>query len=162
MILRGCCSSASIFGFFIDGSCIMIRSSRIMVSSAYLSMIFRKTSSHPSGGSPRAYACLSCCGCASLYTERAKKGRKDRPRRLICRSKATMRSAPLDPMSGQTSIRPHQRDIMGRTGQKGELPSKPDAKSKKKPPAPIEDDDIEDGDIATPKRDRSGNDDEPL
>jgi len=51
---------------------------------------------------------------------------------------------------------------MGRTGQKGELPSKPDAKSKKKPPAPIEDDDVEDGDIATPKRDRSGNDDEPL
>jgi hypothetical protein len=65
-------------------------------------------------------------------------------------------------MSGQTSIRPHQRDIMGRTGKKGELPSKPDGKSKKKPPAPIEDDDTEDGDIATPKRDRSGNDDEPL
>jgi hypothetical protein len=51
---------------------------------------------------------------------------------------------------------------MGRTGQKGELPSKPDAKSKKKPPERTEDDDIEDGDIATPKRDRSGNDDEPL
>jgi hypothetical protein len=65
-------------------------------------------------------------------------------------------------MSGQTSIRAHKRDIMARTGQKGELPSKPDGKSKKKPPAPIEDDDIEDGDIATPKRDRSGNDDEPL
>jgi len=30
------------------------------------------------------------------------------------------------------------------------------------PPAPIEDDDIEDGDIATPKRDRYGTDDEPL
>jgi hypothetical protein len=51
---------------------------------------------------------------------------------------------------------------MGRTGQKGELPDKRDVKSKKKPLAPIEDDDIEDGDIATPKRDRSGNDDEPL
>jgi hypothetical protein len=51
---------------------------------------------------------------------------------------------------------------MGRTGQKGELPSKPDGKSNKKPPAPIEDDEPEDGDIATPKRDRSGNDDEPL
>ena len=61
-----------------------------------------------------------------------------------------------------TSIRPHQRDIMGRTGQKGELPSKPDGKSKKKPPERTEDDDVEDGDIATPKRDRSGNDDEPL
>jgi hypothetical protein len=51
---------------------------------------------------------------------------------------------------------------MGRTGQKGELPSKPDGKSKKKPPARTEDDDTEDGDIATPKRDRSGSDDEPL
>ena len=51
---------------------------------------------------------------------------------------------------------------MAKTGQKGELPSKPDGKSKKKPPASIDDDDIEDGDIATPKRDRSGNDDEPL
>jgi hypothetical protein len=29
-------------------------------------------------------------------------------------------------------------------------------------PAPIEDDDSEDGDIATPKRDRDGSDDEPL
>ncbi len=28
--------------------------------------------------------------------------------------------------------------------------------------APVEDDDYEDGDIATPKRDRHGNDDEPL
>ena len=30
------------------------------------------------------------------------------------------------------------------------------------PSAPVEDDDIEDGDIATPKKDRYGNDDEPL
>jgi len=30
------------------------------------------------------------------------------------------------------------------------------------PPAPVEDDDFEDGDIATPKRDRYGTDDEPL
>jgi hypothetical protein len=60
------------------------------------------------------------------------------------------------------SIRPHQRDIMGRNGQKGDLPNKRDDKSKKKPPAPVKDDDTEDGDIATPKRDRSGNDDEPL
>ncbi len=51
---------------------------------------------------------------------------------------------------------------MARTGQKGEVPNKHDGKSKKPPPASIEDDDIEDGDIATPKRDRSGNDDEPL
>lgn len=51
---------------------------------------------------------------------------------------------------------------MGRTGQKRELPNKLGGKSKKPPPAPIDDDDIEDGDIATPKRDRSGTDDEPL
>ena len=69
---------------------------------------------------------------------------------------------PVDQMSGQRSIRPHQRDIMGRTGQKGELPGKRGGKSNKPPPAPTEDDDPEDGDIATPKRDRDGDDDEPL
>ena len=52
--------------------------------------------------------------------------------------------------------------IMGGTGKKSELPKKADDKSKKPPPAPREDDDYEDGDIATPKRDRTGNDDEPL
>ena len=35
-------------------------------------------------------------------------------------------------------------------------------KSKKTQPVPVEDDDNEDGDIATPKRDRYGNDDQPL
>ena len=30
------------------------------------------------------------------------------------------------------------------------------------PAAPVPDDDFEDGDMATPKRDRTGNDDEPL
>jgi len=39
-------------------------------------------------------------------------------------------------------------------------PLKSEDKSKKPPPRPEEDD--EDGDIATPKRDRYGNDDEPL
>ena len=47
-------------------------------------------------------------------------------------------------------------------GKKSELPKKDDGKSKKSPPAPTEDDDFEDGDIATPKRDRYGTDDEPL
>ena len=42
-------------------------------------------------------------------------------------------------------------------------PPKPvDDKPKKLPPARVEDDEPEDGDIATPKRDRHGNDDEPL
>jgi hypothetical protein len=54
---------------------------------------------------------------------------------------------------------------MGGTGksQKSEPPNKDDGKSKKlPPPAPVEDDDYEDGDFATPKRDRHGDDDQPL
>jgi hypothetical protein len=59
---------------------------------------------------------------------------------------------------------------MGRTGKKSDLPGKDDGKSKKSskksfrksPPATAEDDDVEDGDIATPKRDRYGEDDQPL
>ena len=47
---------------------------------------------------------------------------------------------------------------------KTQKPAKKDkdaAKAKTPPPPPLDDDD-EDGDIATPKRDRTGNDDEPL
>jgi hypothetical protein len=51
---------------------------------------------------------------------------------------------------------------MAGTGKKGELPGKDDTKSNKPPPKPVEDDDYEDGDIATPKRDRTGEDDQPL
>jgi hypothetical protein len=53
---------------------------------------------------------------------------------------------------------------MGRTGQKTNPPAKESGKPAKPAPspAPIEDDDCEDGDIATPKRDRYGTDDEPL
>lgn len=52
---------------------------------------------------------------------------------------------------------------MGGIGKKREHPNKDDGKSKKPPPAPIEDDDTEDGDFATPKRDRTdGTDDQPL
>ena len=43
---------------------------------------------------------------------------------------------------------------------KGSAP-KDDGKTKKPPPQ-TDDDEYEDGDIATPKRDRHGNDDEPL
>jgi hypothetical protein len=46
-------------------------------------------------------------------------------------------------------------------GKKYEPPKKAEDKSKKKPPPPV-DEDYEDGDIATPKRDRNGTDDEPL
>jgi hypothetical protein len=52
---------------------------------------------------------------------------------------------------------------MGGTGKKGKDPkSKAGAKTKKAPPQPVDDDEIEDGDIATPKRDRYGEDDQPL
>jgi hypothetical protein len=52
---------------------------------------------------------------------------------------------------------------MGGTGKKKRgLPGKDDGKPKKPSPAPVEDDDYEDGDIATPKRDRNGDDDQPL
>jgi hypothetical protein len=51
---------------------------------------------------------------------------------------------------------------MGGFGKKSRPPKKDDGKPKKPPPAPREDDEFEDGDIATPKRDRHGNDDEPL
>jgi hypothetical protein len=55
------------------------------------------------------------------------------------------------------------RNNMSGTGKKNELPGKNESRPKKRPPpAPIEDDDIEDGDIATPKRDRYGEDDQPL
>jgi hypothetical protein len=53
---------------------------------------------------------------------------------------------------------------MGDIGKKTPPPKQADNKAKKPAPAPKRDDDndYEDGDIATPKRDRYGNDDEPL
>ena len=52
---------------------------------------------------------------------------------------------------------------MGGTGKKKEPPGgKNESKSKKSPAKRSEDDDYEDVDIATPKRDRYGTDDEPL
>ena len=50
---------------------------------------------------------------------------------------------------------------MGGNGTNHELPGKDANRSKKPPAKPVEDDD-EDGDIATPKRDRDGEDDQPL
>ena len=50
---------------------------------------------------------------------------------------------------------------MGGIGKKGE-PPKPEDKKPIKPPPPPADDDFEDGDMATPKRDRYGEDDQPL
>jgi hypothetical protein len=62
----------------------------------------------------------------------------------------------------KTSSHSIKRNSMGGTGKNNELPGKGADKLRKAPPKPAEDDDVEDGDIATPKRDRSGEDDEPL
>lgn len=51
---------------------------------------------------------------------------------------------------------------MGGDGKTGKPPVKDDTKPKVPPLPQPDDDDVEDGDIATPKRDRYGNDDEPL
>jgi hypothetical protein len=45
---------------------------------------------------------------------------------------------------------------------KNQSPKKDGDKSRKPPPAATDDDDSEDGDFATPKRDRYGDDDQPL
>jgi hypothetical protein len=55
-----------------------------------------------------------------------------------------------------------QRYQMGGIGSNKEPAKEPGDKAKKPPPIPVADDDVEDGDFATPKRDRDGNDDEPL
>ena len=55
-----------------------------------------------------------------------------------------------------------KRHQMGGTGRNNEPPKPADDKPKKPERIPVENDDNEDGDIATPKHDRDGNDDEPL
>jgi hypothetical protein len=62
----------------------------------------------------------------------------------------------------KTSIRWIKGNYMGGTGKKSENPDKEVGKPKNRPRPPFENDDVEDGDIATPKRDRYGEDDEPL
>jgi hypothetical protein len=51
---------------------------------------------------------------------------------------------------------------MGQTGKKNELPGNDGKKAKKAPAQPREDEDYEDGDFATPKRDCEDEDDRPL
>jgi len=51
---------------------------------------------------------------------------------------------------------------MGGTGKKPVEGKATNDRGKKRPPKRIEDDDEEDGDLATPKRDRTGEDDQPL
>jgi hypothetical protein len=47
-------------------------------------------------------------------------------------------------------------------GREKQQPKDDGKPAKPTPPLPADDDDFEDGDMATPKRDRYGNDDEPL
>ena len=66
-------------------------------------------------------------------------------------------------MAGQRSADPIKGNDMGGIGKDGGPRKENDDKSRKPSPSPDEEDDeFEDGDIATPKRDRTGNDDEPL
>ena len=55
-----------------------------------------------------------------------------------------------------------QGKTMGGVRKQSKPPGKDNDKPRKPSPKLAEDDDYEDGDIATPKRDRSGEDDEPL
>jgi hypothetical protein len=61
-------------------------------------------------------------------------------------------------------LHPVEENGMGGTGKKTEPPEKrkDDGKPKKPPPVPVEDEYFEDGDIATPKRDRHDEDNQPL
>ena len=68
---------------------------------------------------------------------------------------------PISPASDKP-VDPAKRKRYGRKWQKREPPKQDNDKPKKPPRPPVEDDDYEDGDIATPKHDRHGNDDEPL
>jgi len=66
-------------------------------------------------------------------------------------------------IAARMSIHWSKGNNMGGCGKKNELPSKGEKeKSKESPPPAVEDDDYEDGDFVTPKRDRSDDDDQPL
>jgi hypothetical protein len=62
----------------------------------------------------------------------------------------------------KTSSHQIRGKTMGGIRKKSKPPGKDSNNPKKASPKPAEDDDYEDGDIATPKRDRYGEDDEPL
>jgi hypothetical protein len=66
-------------------------------------------------------------------------------------------------IAARMSIHRSKGHNMGGCGKKNELPSTGDKEKPKEPsPAAVEDDDYEDGDFVTPKRDRSDDDDQPL
>jgi hypothetical protein len=63
---------------------------------------------------------------------------------------------------GQMPIDPANEHGMGGPGKKENPPGKIGGKSGQPPPPPCEEDDVEDGDFATPKRDCDDEDDQPL
>ena len=68
-------------------------------------------------------------------------------------------------MRGRWHARPAKgSDDMGGIGksEKSDPAGKHEKEAKKPPRSPLEPDDFEDGDMATPKRDRYGDDDQPL
>ena len=100
----------------------------------------------------------------SLYIKRGKKAGKFGRLGLIWTSKA-MRLTSLVKrrrVAAQDFDSSVQGKNMGVTGKESKPPSKDNDKPKESAPKRVEVDDDEDGDIATPKRDRYGEDDEPL
>jgi hypothetical protein len=92
------------------------------------------------------------------------KGRKDyRAARNMCVKGGEIEVVALSEGVWPRKISSHQirGKTMGGIRKKGKPPGKDSSKPKKASPKPVEDDDYEDGDIATPKRDRYGEDDEP-
>ena len=102
---------------------------------------------------------------APVSTERRKKAGKIIELALIYLAKGG--EIEVNPLS-QGMTRPDVKspgakgERMGGIKKETKPPKPVDDKPKKLPPARVEDDEPEDGDIATPKRDRHGNDDEPL
>jgi hypothetical protein len=88
---------------------------------------------------------------ASLYTEPRKKAVKIAPVTV---------NMPVN--GGDIEVKTSRNTLMGGTSKKPDKGKTARDSGKKSPPKTIEDDDYEDGDIATPKRDRNGDDDQPL
>jgi hypothetical protein len=89
---------------------------------------------------------------ASLYTEWRKKA-----------VKIAYLAANMSVNGGQIEVKTIKAGHnMGGTSKKPQKGKTAKDSGKKSPPKAVEDDDDEDGDMATPKRDRTGEDDQPL
>jgi hypothetical protein len=90
---------------------------------------------------------------ASLYTEPRKKA-----------VKITHLTVNMPGNDGEIEVKSHQarNTLMGGTSKKPDKGKTTKDSGKKAPSKVVEDDDYEDGDFATPKRDHTGDDDQPL